>query len=337
MEYRRFGQTDEMVSVLGFGCWEMGGGYGDISETEGSAAVQRAIDLGVNCFDTAPAYGEGQSERFLGKALGPLRKDVLLVTKWGIGYPSRRKGRDGRRETALASIEQSLLNLQTDYVDLLLVHWPDIATPFEETMGAMEEIVQQGKARYVGLSNFTLSQVKECMRTRRVDVVQYGYNLFDRRSEQGLFPYFREQDIGVMAYGPLASGLLAGAFTEDTKFGEDDWRGGRDRTPELDRRPAVDQRQLFLPGNFQRHMRVVSELKPIAERHGKKVAHLALRWVLSSPAVSVALVGTRKVQEVEENMEVLDWELPDADRSEIDAVFAKHGIDTSPNVWIEEE
>jgi aryl-alcohol dehydrogenase-like predicted oxidoreductase len=122
MEYRKFGPTDMMVSVLGFGCWEMGGGYGDISESEVIAAVHRAIDLGINCFDTAAAYGRGESERILAKALGPRRKDVLVVTKCGVGYPDRPKGRDSRLVSIMASVEQSLQNLQTDYVDVLLVH-----------------------------------------------------------------------------------------------------------------------------------------------------------------------------------------------------------------------
>lgn len=146
MEYRPFGQTDLDVSVLGFGCWEMGGGYGDIETAEVAAAVNRAIDVGVNCFDTAPAYGRGQSERFLGQALGTRRKDVLVVTKCGVGYRDRPKFRDSRPDAIFASIDQSLLDLGTDYVDVLLIHWPDVTTPFEETMGALDEVVRQGKA-----------------------------------------------------------------------------------------------------------------------------------------------------------------------------------------------
>ena len=131
MEYRSFGRTDMTVSALGFGCWEMGGTYGDIHEDQVTAAVHRAIDLGINCFDTAPAYGTGESERLLARALGSRRQEVLVVTKCGVGYTEREKGRDSRRDTIMMSIEQSLTNLQTDYVDVLLIHWPDVNTPFE--------------------------------------------------------------------------------------------------------------------------------------------------------------------------------------------------------------
>ena len=327
MEYRRFGNTDMTTSVLGFGCWEMGGGYGDITESEVINAVHRAIDLGINCFDTAPAYGRGQSESMLARALGPRRKDVLVVTKCGVGYEDRPKGRDSRLVSIMASIEQSLRNLQTDYVDVLLIHWPDVNTPFDETMTALDNIVQQGKARAIGVSNFTLEQIKECVQTRRMDLVQYGLNMFDRRMEREIAPYCLEQGISVMAYGPLAFGLLTGTFTTDTTFGENDWRstGGR---------PGWNV-GLFAEENFQRNVQAVDELKPIAARRSKKMPQLALRWVLSNPAVSVALVGTRSVLEIENNMEVLNWALSDVDMAEIDQVFAKYGVDTSPDIVID--
>jgi aryl-alcohol dehydrogenase-like predicted oxidoreductase len=305
----------------------MGGGYGDIAESGVPNAVQRAIDLGVNCFDTAPAYGGGNSELVLGKALGQRRKDVLLVTKCGMGGQDRPKGRDSRRESILSSIDQSLQRLQTDYVDVFLIHWPDVNTPFDESMRALDDVVQQGKARFVGLSNFTPDQLKECMALRRVDIVQYGLNMFDRRMNKEIFPYCLEQGIGVMIFSPLASGLLTGTFTKDMAFGGNDWRA-KGGMPQL-------QGILFAEGSFQRNVQVVDELKPIAARLGKRMPHLALRWVLSNPAVSVPLMGIRAVEEVEDNMGVLGWTLTDADIAEIDGVFAKHGVDTSPDVWVE--
>ena len=327
VEYRKFGPTDMTVSVLGFGCWEMGGTYGDIAESDVTAAVHRAMDLGINCFDTAPAYGRGESERMLGKALGPRRKDVLVVTKCGVGYSDRPKGRDSRMVSILASLEESLRNLQTDYVDVLLIHWPDVETPFDETMHALDAVVREGKARAVGVSNFTLDQIRECVATRGIDVVQYGLNLFDRRMEQEIFPYCQEQGTGVMVYGSLAFGLLTGAFSADTKFGENDWRatGGR---------PGWNV-GVFAEEHFQRNLRVVEALKPIAESRGKKMPHLALRWVLSNPAVSVALVGTRTVREVEDNVAGLEWALSGADMQEIDEVFARYSVDTHPDIIID--
>jgi aryl-alcohol dehydrogenase-like predicted oxidoreductase len=325
MEYRPFGKTGLQVSAIGFGCWELGGSYGHFDENEVIAAVQRAIDLGINCFDTAEAYGFGKSEELLAKALGPRRKDIILVTKFGIGHKDREKGRDGRRSQALAAIERSLNFLKTDYIDIYLVHWPDVNTPFEETMLALEEIVQAGKVRFVGVSNFRLEQLQASMAARRVDVGQYGYHLFDRRMERDVFPYCLEHGIGMMAYGSLAHGLLTGAFTPQTTFEESDWRskGGA-----FGLRP-------FAPENFATNLAVVEELKGLAARYNKTIADLALRWVLTNPVISVALVGFRRPQEVEANMGALGWSLDQDALAEIDAIFQKHGVDAAPPVWLE--
>jgi len=328
VEYRDFGQTDLKVSAIGFGCWEMGGtNYGDISPSQVGAAIHRAIDLGINCFDTAPGYGLGESERFLGRTLGARRKDVIVVTKCGVGVEGRFKNRDGRRANILASCEESLKRLGTDYVDVLLIHWPDVTTPFEETMRALDDLVKQGKTRFVGESNFTLGMIKECEKTRRMDVVQGGFNMFDRRLARDVLPYCEEQKIGVMTYGSLAFGLLAGAFTEDTEFGPNDWRGSG--------RLTGWNIGLFVRDNFRRNVRLVNDLKPIAAQLGKRMPHLALRWVLSNPAVSTALVGMRNVQEVEDNMGALDWALSEEVKEEIDSLYALHGINPAPDMWFE--
>ena len=191
--------------------------------------VHCALDRGITCFDTAPHYGGGDSERMLGRALGPRRKDVVVVTKCGLGpeghVVGRPKGRDGRRESILPLVDQSLQRIQTDYLDVLLVHEPDANTPFEETMGALDSVVQQGKVRAVGVSNFTLDQLKECEATRRLNVVQYDFNMFDRRVEREVFPHCQQQGIGVMTYGSLGFGMLTGTFNADTKFADNDMRG----------------------------------------------------------------------------------------------------------------
>ncbi len=325
MEYRPFGQTGLDVSAIGFGCWEMGGGYGSIEDSEIVAAVNRAIDLGINCFDTAQGYGMGTSERLLARALGSRRKDVIVVTKFGINY-DHGNGRDSSKQMVHKAIEQSLEMLNTDYVDVYLVHWPDRNTPFEETMGALEEIVQEGKCRFVGLSNFTPAEISTCNSARRVDVLQYGCNMFDRRMSKWVFPYAEEQNIGVMTYGSLAYGLLAGAFTEETAFGEGDWRRNGGGGFSL---------RLFAPEVFKRNVQAVNEVKAIADRMGKSLPHLALNWVLSHKAVSTALVGARKPSEVEDNMNALGWELGDDVKREIDRVFANYEIDTAPGKWVE--
>lgn len=325
MEYRRLGQTELEVSAIGFGCWGMAGTYGDFDVSEMMAAVNRAIDLGINCFDTAQQYGMGTSERLLGRALGRRRKDVILVTKFGVGYEH---GRDSSQKMVHQAINQSLAQLNTDYVDIYLVHWPDRDTPFEETIGALEELVQAGKVRYAGLSNFTPDEIKRCVAAGKVDVLQYGYNLFDRRQAKWIFPYAQEYNIGMMIYSPLASGLLTGTLNADTNFEGNDWR--KDGGTEWSLR-------LFGSGVFQRNIQAVDEIKAIAAELGKSLPHLALNWVLSHPAVSTALAGTRRVAEVEDNVQALGWTLPEDVKQKIDRVFAKYEIDTAPNKWVESD
>lgn len=327
MEYRPFGKTGLDVSAIGFGCWELGGSYGHFDEGEVIAAIHKAMDLGINCFDTAEGYGMGKSEALLARGLGNRRKDVILVTKVGIGYSDsgREKGRDSRRERIMESVEKSLQFLNTDYLDVYLIHWPDRHVPFDEPMRALDDLVQQGKVRFVGLSNFKAEEIDTCMQTRRVDVGQYGYHMFDRRMEKDVFSYCGENGIGMMGYGSLAHGLLAGAFDEDTTFDEKDWRS----------RGGLFNMPLFTEENFPRNLKVVEELKQVAQDRGKEVYHLALRWVLSNPVISTALVGARKPEEVELNMGALDLTLSEGDLQAIDAVFEKYGVDTQPDIWVE--
>lgn len=331
MENRPFGRTGLEVSAVGFGCWEIGGGYGDIEEAEFVRAIGRSLDLGVNCFDTAEGYGLGASERALGKALGKRRDEAIIVSKFGVNYRDMPNMRDSSRERVVASIDKCLKNLGTDYVDVYLVHWPDRNTPFEETMSALDDVVRDGKVRFVGLSNFKLQEIEACMAVRRIDVVQYGWNLFDRRMQQEILPYCAEQGIGFMAYGSLSYGLLTGTFTEDHDFGSTDWRARQGNMGAIKIFAA-----LFGPEKFKDNVRAVNELKEVAARYGKSVAQLALRWATSHPAVSTALVGCRTVAEVEDNVGAVGWTISDADLAEIDAIFARHGVDTTPDFWIEE-
>ena len=326
MEYRAFGRTGMDVSAIGFGCWEIGGGYGHFDESDVFKAVQRALDLGINLFDTAEGYGFGQSEEILGKALGTRRDEAIVVTKFGILKDDDGNWyRDSSRESALAAIDRSLKALGTDYVDVYLIHWPDKDVPLEESMGALEEIVQAGKARFVGVSNFRPDQIETCMETRRVDITQYGYHMFDRRLEREVFPTIAEHGIGLMTYGSLAHGLLTGTFTADTTFDESDWRSNG----------TAFNIPLFTEEVFARNVAAVNDLKPIAARHGKTMAQLALRWALRNPVVSVALIGFRRPEEVEENVAGLDLTLDQETLDEIEAVFAKHGVDTAPAAWVE--
>jgi myo-inositol catabolism protein IolS len=332
MEFRRFGRTDLKVSAIGFGCWEIGGTYGRIDEGLFQHAVARAIDSGITCFDTAEAYGIGASEEALGLALVGRRHDVMIATKFGVGYEGMPNRRDSSRARVLASIDKSLRRLRTDHVDIYLVHWPDPVTPLDETVRALDDIVRQGKARYVGVSNFRLAQIEEAMRLRRLDVVQYAWNMFDRRMQAEIFPYCAAQQIGVMAYGSLAYGMLSGTFHPAMQFEESDWRSKRGMLGSLNL-----FRTLFGPDHFPRNLAAVDELKRLAARYGKTLPQFALRWTLGNPVVRTALVGFRTPDEVTENLGALGWEISNADMAVVDTVLARHGVVTVPAGWLEDE
>jgi hypothetical protein len=332
MEYRQFGRTGIKISAIGFGCWEIGGGYGSIEETDFIKAVNRALDEGINCFDTAEAYGFGASERSLAKALGSRRNEAVITTKFGVGYPDTPNYRDSSRKRVMESIEKSLKSLNTDYVDVYLIHWPDRNVPFEEPMRALDDLVKQGKVKAVGLSNFKLNEIEACVRTRPVDVVQYCWNMFDRRMQKEIFPYCREHNIGVMAYGSLAYGMLTGTFSEEKTFEKGDWRSRRGQLGNINL-----FQHLFGPEHFLKNLRAVDELKTVAQRYGKSLPQFALRWTLSNPVISTALVGCRNEGEVDDNLGALGWSISDSDMKAIDAIFAKHGAITMPETWLESD
>jgi aryl-alcohol dehydrogenase-like predicted oxidoreductase len=319
MRYRPFGRTGLNVSAVGFGCWPMAGDrYGAIEDHEAVKAIHRALDLGVNCVDTAPAYGGGHSEEVVARALESRRRDVILVTKCGVKPPP--PGQLGpMRDSSKANIERevdaSLKRLRTDWVDVLLIHWPDASTPFDESMRALEDVVRSGRVRFVGVSNYTGAMIRDAMRTRRVDVSQVGYHMFDRRQEQETFPVCLEQGIGVMGYGSLAHGLLTGAFTATTSFGEAarDWRGGG----------VAFGQPIFRGDNFKTNVGVVERIRSeIAVPRGVTVSQIALAWVLGNPAVSTALVGARTPAEVDANDAGAELALSAEERRKIDAILA---------------
>ncbi len=315
MQYRKMGASDLEVSAIGFGCWEMGGTqYGEVDDAEEIAAVHRAIDLGVTLFDTAAIYGQGYSEVVLGRALGARRKEVVLVTKGGLVWDGRTSGssrRDSSYWALTQGLEASLHRLGTDYVDLFLIHWPDVNTPVDEAARGLRAILDSGKARYVGVSNFSAAQLRAIRQHVPVCANQVGYNLFDRRWEREMFSTARELGVGVMAYGPMAHGLLTGAFTRDTKFVDWDWRS----------RGTAFGQALFTPENFPRNVEVADRLKEVAARIGTTLPKLAIAWVLSNPAVAVALSGTRRASEIEHNVEAIDVALSPETLRAIDEVM----------------
>ena len=293
MRYKKFGNSDLETSVVGFGGWPMGRGhYGSFDDNEVIRAVHASIDLGVTLFDTAAVYGWGEGEKLLGRALEGKREDVVIVSKAGIPWDEEGGGRrrDSSRESLEKSLNESLTRLQTDYLDLFLIHWPDESRPMSVPMEAFADFQRQGKIRYGGVSNFSPQQMSDCLDVFPIVTNQVGYHLFDQRPEPEIIPFCADNGMGIMAYGSLAHGLLTGTMTPDTTFEEDDWR----------RSLMAFGQPIFKGQNFLDNLKKVDTLKEMAADKGFSVAQLALAWVASEPTVSVALVGTRRPEEIQE-------------------------------------
>ncbi|HLJ58817.1 MAG TPA: aldo/keto reductase [bacterium] len=294
MELRTFGQSTLRSSAIGLGTWPIGGArYGPSDDRDAIRTIAAALDAGVTCFDTAPSYGNGHAEELLGRALGPRRADAVVVTKGGLIWNAQSQvlGRDSRRDALSEHIAASLKRLQTDYIDLYLVHWPDPTVPLDDVAATLEGFVRTGKARHVGVSNFTGAQLRACasaLRGARLTANQVSVNLFDQRWLRETFSTCRELGIGVMAYGPLAHGLLTGALTRATVFDDADWR----------KSGTLFGQALLTPGNFERNLDVVDRLAAVARRCGATLPQLAVAWVLSRPPVTVALIGARTPAEI---------------------------------------
>jgi aryl-alcohol dehydrogenase-like predicted oxidoreductase len=315
LEYRTLGRNGPKVSAIGFGCWEMGGsGYGSTDEQEVARAVDRAIDIGVTMFDTAPVYGFGDSEVALGRALGKRRDEVVLLTKGGQTWDPVTKTRkaDSRYSELKGGLEESLRRLGTDHVDVYLIHWSDPETPIEESSKALTDMIAEGKTRYVGVCNHAEYELREAAKHAPIVTDQVGYNMFDRRWEREIFPTARELGLGIMAYGPMAHGLLTGAFQRGQTFEPGDWRRG-----------GVLFGQRLLGPNLSANLDVVDELRAIAGELGTTLPRLALAWVLRDPVVSVALSGCRTVAEIEENVKAVEVKIPDQAQARIEAALQK--------------
>ena len=322
MQIRTFGDSDLRSSAIGFGAWEMSvRQYGRIDIDAAKRAVQIAIDHGITLFDTSETYGPFTSETLLGQALGNRRKNVTVVTKVGFtfrddpdnpGYMKTDR-RDSSAGNIIRHAEGCLRRLNTDYIDLLLIHFHDGVTPHEETIGALESLKKAGKIRHYGVSNYTAAMLRACQTHGRLTANQVGYNMFDRRVEAEVLPACRDLGMGFMAYGSLAYGLLSGAFTPETRFVDWDWRSGG----------MAFGLPLFQRDHFLKELVVVERLKGFAADHGRTAAQLALAWLLGKPGLTVALVGMRDETEVRENVAAADWRLSAVDYAAIDAIFAE--------------
>jgi aryl-alcohol dehydrogenase-like predicted oxidoreductase len=317
----RLGMTGLEVSPIAFGTWQLGGEWGKFDEQEGIAAIRQARELGVNLFDTAQGYGFGASERVLGRALrhdlDNGRDEVVIATKGGLRMTDDGLVRDSSPKWLRHGVDASLKALGVDHVDVYQVHWPDPKVPFAETAGALQELVEAGKLRHVGVSNYDAHQLAEFAGTRPVETLQPPYDLFRRGIETEILPYCRDHDIGVLIYGPLAHGLLTGAMDENTTFSSDDWRSGA---------------PFFKGDDFHRNLEVVRELERFAkEQFGISVSRLAIAWTLANPAVQVAIVGARHPGHIEDSVAAAELDLSEADLEQIGRITASSVAMTGPH------
>ena len=322
MEYNNLGVSTLNISKVGFGCWAVGGNWGDTDDKKSVETIRKAVDLGINFFDTADSYGFGHSEVLLGKALGKKRKDVIIATKVGLAWDDH--GcifKASSRQHILSAVDESLKRLNTDYIDLYQIHWPDTNTPFEVTMSVMDELVKSGKVRYVGTSNFSIKQIRECMRVRAIHSLQPPYNMLMRDSAKNLLPFCRRNGIGVIAYGPLAYGLLTGKFNKETQFPENDWRSGKLFPDPGDWQYHIN---IFQGKQYLRNLRIVERLKKIAKKYDKTMGQLAIQWVLSNPSVSCAIVGAKNVDQLEQNIGGQGWKIEKQDLLKINSILDKN-------------
>ena len=257
--------------------------------------IHRALDLGVTLIDTAEAYGWGNAEEVLGKALVGRRQQAVIATKAAPNHLDP--------DEAVKALEGSLKRLQTDYVDVYFIHWPNPDVPVGATMEALEKVRAEGRIRALGVSNFGPKEMDAARRHGVIDVLQRPYNMLWREVEAATLPSCRQHNIGVMPYSGLAQGLLTGALSRNTTFVEGD-----------ERRTTV----LFQPGTYDRALDAVDGLRPIAAKYGKSIAQLAIQWLTSRPGVSSPLVGARTVREMEENAGSVGWSIAEADVAEID-------------------
>jgi aryl-alcohol dehydrogenase-like predicted oxidoreductase len=309
METSAIAGTSLKVSRVAIGTWAIGGWmWGGTDETESISTIRAALDHGINAIDTAPVYGFGRSEEIVGKAIaeGRLRDKVVIATKVGLEWQDGKVFRNAGRSRIMREIEDSLRRLRTDYIDIYQVHWPDPLVPIEETAAAMQALFSQGKIRAIGVSNFSVEQIRRFRSVAPLHVLQSPYNLFEREIEADLLPYCRENNIATFGYGALCRGLLSGRMRSDTAFAGDDLR----RTDPKFRQPR-----------FAQYLSAVQKLDRLArQRFGRHVIQLAVRWMLDQGVIT-ALWGARHPRQLQPVDEVAGWRLDASTKAEIDRIL----------------
>ena len=315
MRTHRLGSQGPELSVIGYGSWEAGGTAWGANESDEAviAAMQAAFDAGITWIDTAEVYGDGVSESLVGRAIAGRRDEVVVASKVA-PEPEGSGFRPGQIRTAC---EASLGRLGIEAIDLYQLHWPDeLGTPVEDTWGAMAELQQAGKVRWIGVSNFDRDLIERCEAVRHVDSLQPEFSMLDRRQAE-LIAWCAGQGTGVVSYGPLAYGLLTGAITAETTYVEGDWRGQSSEPGD------PDERNLFARDVLPEALVVVDRLRPVAERLGASLPQLALAWNVHQPGVTSAIAGSRNPDHVRSNVLAGDLSLDADTLAELDTVLGE--------------
>lgn len=307
MKYNRIPGTDLKISAVGLGTWVFGSDFwGGSQEKDCADAVAAALDWGVNWIDTAPIYGYGLAERIVGRALKGVkgrRSQFILATKCGLVGRGQGITNDLTPESIRAEVEDSLSRLQVDHIDLYQCHWPDPRTPLEKTMEAMMKLKAQGKIRYIGVSNFDIHLLRRACDLADVVTLQSQYSMIERSLEKEVLPFLQDKKKGLLAYGPLAGGILTGKYTEEPKFKDSDARAFFYK---------------FYAGQaFARTQRLVEELKTI----GRPLNQIAINWVRQQPGVSGVIAGCRNAKQLEQNATAANWDLSADQMARINALL----------------
>ncbi|MEP1096231.1 MAG: aldo/keto reductase [Cyclobacteriaceae bacterium] len=326
MEKVQLGKSDLHISQIVFGAWAIGGvAWGKCDDDDALAALKQSIDLGITSIDTAPMYGLGHSEKIVGKLVKDVGRDkVEILTKFGLNWKTQkgeylldRAGPDGvqkqvysyaGKDGIIQELEDSLKLLNTDYVDLYQIHRPDATTPIEETMEAVQELIQQGKVRAFGVSNHSVDLMKRAEMIAPIASSQSPYSMIYRKIEKDIVPHCVENGIGILAYSPLQRGLLTGKITSDYKFAEDDHR------------PTT---KWFKEPNLSRTNEFLQKIKPIADNRGFTLGQLVINWTLQRQGITAALVGARNQDQAAQNAKSLDFTLSEEEIKEINAELEK--------------
>jgi aryl-alcohol dehydrogenase-like predicted oxidoreductase len=309
METKQFGNTDMKITRIGFGAWAIGGGnwafgWGPQDDGEAIAAMHRAIENGMNWIDTAAVYGLGHSEELVGKAVKGMKIKPYIFTKCGLVWDEKRKtSQNLKAESIRKECEASLRRLNVDVIDLYQVHWP-VDGDIEEAWEMMAQLQSEGKVRWIGVSNYNVGQMKKCQAIAPVSSLQPPYSLINRDYEKEILPFCMDNNIGVIVYSPMGSGLLTGAMTREriAAMPSDDWRRNSDYFKE----PALT-----------RNLALAEKLKSIGKKHGRSAGEVAIAWTLRNTAVTAAIVGGRSAGQVDGISRAWDLQLKEEDLAEM--------------------